>query len=64
VQKNNDRIMHLLLKHEADCNSKNAADLTFLLHVMIEDYKKMMNLLLLYEIDVQHVDDYHQSALH
>ena len=64
MQKRNDKIVRFLFKHEANCNNKNIVDLTFLFYVMIKNYKKMTNLLLLYEIDVQHVDNYHRSTLH
>ena len=64
VQKGNGRIVRLLLEYGADCNSKDAAGLTPLLHATIGGYEEVTDLLLLYGAGVQHVDDYHRSALH
>ena len=64
VQKGNGRIVRLLLEHGADCNSKDAAGLTPLLHATIGGYEEVTDLLLLYGAGVQHVDNYHRSALH
>lgn len=64
VQKGNGRIVGLLLKHGADCNIKDAAGFTPLLHATIGGYEEVTDLLLSYGAGIQHVDDHHQSALH
>ena len=64
VQKGNDKIVRLLLEYGADCNSKDAAGLTPLLHATIGGYEEVTDLLFLYGAGVQHVDHYHRSALH
>jgi len=64
VQKGNGRIVRLLLEHGADCNSKDAAGFTPLLHATIGGYEEVTDLLLSYGAGYQHVDDCHRSALH
>lgn len=64
VQKGNGRIVCLLLEHGADCNSKDAAGCTPLLHATIGGYEDVTDLLLSYGAGVEHCDDHHRSALH
>ena len=48
VQKGNGRIVGLLLKHRADCNSKDAAGFTPLLYATTGGYEEVTDLLLSY----------------
>ncbi|KAK6062511.1 hypothetical protein SCUP515_13303 [Seiridium cupressi] len=64
VQKGNQKIVRMLLEHDADCNAKDMYGMTPLVYATIKGSEEVADLLLSHGAGICHVDYYDRTALH
>ncbi|CAI7649288.1 unnamed protein product [Penicillium glandicola] len=64
VRRGHQRIVQILLAHQANCNEKDEEGQTPLVHAVLGGHKEVADLLLAHGAQIGIVDDEHRSALH
>ncbi|KAJ5936916.1 hypothetical protein N7466_003366 [Penicillium verhagenii] len=64
VRRGHQRIVQILLAHQANCNEQDGKGRTPLVHAVLGGHKEVANLLLSHGAQIGIVDDQHRSALH